>query len=113
MRRRLVRPGDVLEFHYTFHDPIKLRFGKLRTIRDLTVEPLSSQTLERHPERRRSRYLLTCLMGDGTYRAFYHRGLTEVKRIGILRRAFLSLSGIKFDEATDDGVRLDEVVEVG
>ena len=111
--RRQVRPGDVIEFHYRFHDPVKLRFGKLKYIRDLTAEPLAEETIKRNPDLTRSKYLLRCLMGDGTYRQFYHTGLTQVRKVGMVRRALLKLSGIRFDEATDDGVRLDEVVEVG
>lgn len=94
---RVPKPGQVLEFSYDFHDPTKHRFGKVTSVRDTRKEPIAEKTLLQSNVKR-SRYLISCAMFDGTYRNFYDKGLTGVRKVGIIRRTLLRLSGVTFGE---------------
>ena len=91
-----IRPGKVIRFHYALHDPVKERIGRVTFIRDTVEAPVSDDTLRRNPYAERSRYLLTCLMADGTTRSFYDAGLTEVRALSRMARVGLFLSGVRF-----------------
>src|SRR5687768_791076 len=104
-----MKTGDVIEFHYDSSEPGKERIGKVAYIRDTHKEPLKPETIRRNPEIRRSRYIVGCRMADKTFRTFYSDGLTELQKLGILRRSLLYLAGVTF-ETTDD--KIDKMGEV-
>lgn len=94
-----IRPGDVIEFHYTQSDPEKIRLGKVKRIRDTETDPIDYRSVRYSQHLRRSRYLVSLRMADGTYRQFYDCALTNLHRVGRIRRALLYLSGVRFDDA--------------
>ena len=98
--RKLPKVGQVIEFNYNNHDPVKERIGRVTNIRDTHMDPVQVKTRLSHPEVQRSRYLISCAMFDGTHHVFYHSGLSEVRKVGIIRRALLKLSGVHFGEIT-------------
>lgn len=104
-----IKPGEVVEFHYTQSDPDKIRLGKVQYVRDTESEPLEEKTLRYSQYLRRSRYLLTMLMADGTYRQFYDCALTGLKKVGMIRRSLLYLSGVRFEPAKPEGFEAGKV----
>jgi hypothetical protein len=107
--RKIPKVGQVIEFNYDSHDPIKERIGRVTSVRDTHIEPVQVKTRANHPEVTRSRFLISCAMFDGTYRNFYHVGLTNVRKVGIIRRTLLRLSGVHFGEIARNVNKVAEV----
>lgn len=86
---------SVVSFYY-HKEPDKWRIGRVVSVRDLEDKPLTPATLERGRDVRRSRHLVTCVMSDKTYRAFY---IDKVKwrKVGNIRRKLLKYGGISFE----------------
>lgn len=96
-----LKKGDVVEFHYSQSEPDKIRLGKIHRIRDTETDPLDPRSMRYAQALRRSRYLLTLVMADGTYRNFYDCALTNLHKVGMIRRTLLRLSGVRFEKPSE------------
>jgi hypothetical protein len=100
---RRPREGEIIAFNYLHSDPHKERIGKVVRVRDTEAEPIDNRTLFYSPDVHRSRFLITCSMADGTYRAFYHTGILKLRRLSLRERLGLWLYGVRFSNTSQAG----------
>ena len=100
-----VKSGKVVKFGYDKGNNSPY-YGKVVEQRDLKERPLSRDTIAKNPYLERSQYLPTvALAGDGKsgktdysahYGQFYDGRALTVKRVGLIQRLFMFLSGIRY-----------------
>ena len=100
-----VKSGKVVKFGYDKGNNSPY-YGKVVEQRDLKESPLSRDTVAKKPYLERSQYLTTvALAGDGKsgktdysahYGQFYDGRALTVKRVGLIQRLFMFLSGIRY-----------------
>lgn len=89
--------GDVVRFDYTNgKSKRKNVVGRIMSIRDLEVEPLTMKTVYTNYSLSRSRYLLTITLADGTIRSFYNGVMRKARKLTLAERSLLWVSGVNF-----------------
>jgi hypothetical protein len=55
--------------------------GTVVDVRDISIDKLSRETVARHPEVERSRYLVTIQLSDNKIKSFYDGRVVNIKKI--------------------------------
>ena len=91
--------GDVVRFDYPQGDEHSVNVvGRIMSIRDTDKQPIafSSKWYGKPKRIKRSRYLLTIVLADGSIRSFYNGVMRKARKLTLAERSLLWVGGVSF-----------------
>lgn len=89
------KSGFIVAYEYLQGSKNGRRLGRVLKVRDTEVDPITYEAYKHRPKLLRSKYLLTVRETDGKCRQFYGHALYNAKKVGLLGRIVLWLTGVK------------------